>query len=119
MTSDKPRLNGSYIPYLSGSLWYVNNITNVANTGIYMNGSGFPYQTSVTPTSTPPRCTVDTLTGCMTRFSRTVTVSPDNNDPTSSGMTVTATVTWRDQQEHSVTLSTYLTNWSEVFSRNK
>jgi hypothetical protein len=119
-STNKPRLSGSYIPYLSGSLWYVNIATNTTNTGVYMNGSGFPYQTSATLPSTTPRCTVDTLTGCVTRFSRTVTVSPDGNNASSaSGMTVTATITWRDQQEHSVTLSTYLTNWSEVFSRNK
>lgn len=108
-------LSGTYIPYLSGSVWYVTN--EGTNTGIYMNGSGFPFQTgSIIPSY--PRCTVNTVTWCVTQFFRTVTISPMSPDPLdsfASGMTVRSTVTWRDNQTHTVTLDTTLTNWRSNF----
>lgn len=106
--SHTANLSGTYIVYLSGMAWYTQDVTPTVHTGMYLDEKGLPYQTGWT-IPTLPRCTVSTLTGCTTLFTRQITVTPINDG--STGMLVNVQVDWRDKQKHSIALDVTLTNW--------
>lgn len=104
------RLSGSYIGIMSGTLWY---LVNSSNTGVYLDANGLAYQS--TGSLSLPSCTSQVLTGCTTRFYRSILVSPDGDPTTTSGMLITSTVQWQDGQTHSISLETMLMNWRVNF----
>ena len=101
----------TFVPYLSGGLWY---LTGAANSGVYLDAEGLPYQTGGTFTASG--CSRISMKSCKTIFTRQLTITHPNApaDVCGSGtgcMNVLSTVSWTDESSHSVNLETLLTNW--------
>lgn len=115
----------SFVPFLSGSLWY---FTGATNTGMYLDAVGLPFQTGTLAAAIPitqskPCQMVDpNSTSCKSNMYRIITIEhPTTPAWCGAGtgcLSVTSRVEWFDRASdkiHTVNLNTILTNWRNNF----